>query len=123
MDYTHLDGVKEGITFQNWHTLGEDGNTAGLPVRVTGGNSQPDPQQSPRLNTVWYSNFRTGSDCVQESGFQKPGVACFPVGAADAEEFFGYAPEAKHVYSAAFHRRADFLPVAKASANDLRRAR
>jgi len=123
MDYTHLDGLQEGITFQNWHTLGEDGNPAGLPVRVTGGNSQPDPQQSPLLNTVWYSNFCTGSDCVEDKDFKKPSPLCIPVGAAEAQAFFGFAPEPKHVFSEAFHRRAEFLPVAKANAGDLRRAR
>lgn len=123
LDYTHLDGLHEGITFQNWHTLGEDGNPAGLPIRVTGGNSQPDPQQSPRLNTVWYSNFCTGSDCVTANDFKKPSPLCFPVGQADAEEFFGHVPEPKHVFSSAFQRRANFLPFAKASSNDLRRAR
>ena len=54
MDY---EAANESITFQNWHTTGGEGSTlpTGLPVRVTGGNSNPDAEEGqPRLNTVWY---------------------------------------------------------------------
>jgi len=123
----HIDyiGVNQSITFQNWHSLGLDTVPKGLPVRVTGGNSAPNPTQgSPRLNSVWYSNFKTGDDSVKPDDFKKPAWICIPVmmDAAEQKEFFGFVPTHKHVMSADFHQRAHWAVHANSSAADLHRA-
>ena len=77
----HLPQVNQSITFQNWHSLGLDSLPKGLPLRVTGGNSAPNPTKgSPRLSTVWYSDFQTGNASVPASIFKKPSWLCIPVG-------------------------------------------
>jgi hypothetical protein len=116
------EAVNQSITFQNWHSLGLDGVPKGLPLRVTGGNSQPDPQQSPRLNSVWYYDFTTGSDATSASDFKKP-FLCIPFGAEEQEAFFGHTVTEDHIWSSAFHHRAHWAPHAKTDARDLTRAR
>jgi len=108
------------ITFQNWHALGLGDNVKGLPVRVTGGNSKPDPQQgSPRLNTVWYSNFDTSDSATSDEMFQPPAKFCIPVGAAEAKSFLGSELSADLQHSSHFHKQAlDF-----ARSHDLKRAK
>lgn len=123
IDYEHLDGVREGITFQNFHSLGLSGVPAGLPVRVTGGNTHPDPQQSPRLSTVFYHDFCAGSSCTNSDDFSKPSPACIPIGDTEAEAFFGYKPQHRHAHLPEFHHRAHFLPFAKPGVQDLMRAK
>jgi len=118
--------VNQSITFQNWHSSGRGGIPKGLPMRVTGGNSAPDPQQgSPRLNTVWYNNFYTGDDANHDSDFKAPnfGVFCIPVGLHETREFFGHEVNVEHTFSAGFHQRAHYLPHARPSSLDLRRAK
>merc|ERR1719316_185114 len=99
----HLDYEAAGqqITFQNWHSLGLGKVAKGLPVRVTGGNSAPDSQKgSPRLNTVWYTNFNTNDDATKADDFTKPNFGiCIPVDAEEIQEFFGHVPESHHVFS------------------------
>jgi len=117
------EAVNQSITFQNWHSLGLDGIPKGLPLRVTGGNSQPDPQQSPRINSVWYYDFETGSDATSADDFKKPFGICVPVGAEEQKTFFGHTVTKDHIWSSEFHHRAHWAPHAKADARDLARAR
>lgn len=126
IEYT---SANQSITFQNWHSLGLDGVAKGLPVRITGGNSDPNPTQgSPRLNTVWYSNFKTGPDSVNPDDFKKLtnplGLPCLPVmmDAKEQNEFFGFVPTHQHVMSSAFHQRAHWAVHANSSSADLQRA-
>merc|ERR1712190_165570 len=71
------DKVNQSITFQNWHSLGLGSIAKGLPLRVTGGNSAPNAQKgSPRLNTVWYTNFVTGANATKADDFKAPGGIC-----------------------------------------------
>lgn len=123
------DKVNQSITFQNWHSLGLGSVAKGLPLRVTGGNSQPDPQQSPRLNSVWHSNFTIGAGSSTPADFQwNPmcnGSVCFGcpmTAAADVEDFFGHLVGKAHMSSPAFMSRARFLRHATASTSDLKRA-
>jgi len=124
LDY---EAANQSITFQNWHSLGLGSIPAGLPLRVTGGNSAPNPTKgSPRLNSVWYSEFVTGPDATSDKDFDLPafdGKLCIPVGETETKEFFGEAVQAGHVFSADFHRRAHFLPHAKPHVEDLKRAK
>lgn len=122
LDYA---AANQSITFQNWHSLGLGAVPKGLPVRVTGGNSAPDSKKgSPRLNTVWYSNFVTGDSATSPSYFEKPNHgACIPVGKEDAEQFFGHSITKEHVFSHDFHRRAHYLAHAKPTVKDLSRAK
>lgn len=119
--------ANQTITFQNWHSLGVEHIPKGLPIRVTGGNSAPDPQQgSPRLNTVWYKNFYTGEGATKAEDFHAPnfgGRFCIPVGKSEAEAFFGHELTRGHTFWPDFHRRAHFLPHAQPTARDLVRAR
>jgi len=122
----HLDyeAAKQQITFQNWHSLGLGKVPKGLPVRVTGGNSAPSPTKgSPRLNSVWYKDFVTGDNATNPGLFVKPSWFCIPVGAAETTAFFGHEVRPAHAFNPAFHRRAHYLPHAKASHKDLMRAR
>jgi hypothetical protein len=117
-------GANQSITFQNWHSLGLDSIPKGLPLRVTGGNSAPDGKKgSPRLNTVWYSNFTVGPDAFKPSDFAKPKF-CIPVPLEEAQTFFTDFPELQtsHTFNHDFHKRAHFLPLATASKTDLARA-
>jgi hypothetical protein len=115
--------VNQSITFQNWHSLGLGDLPKGLPLRVTGGNSDPNPQQgSPRLNTVWYTNFNTGPGSVSPENFTKPEKFCIPVGARDAESFFGVRPAAAHTSDAHFHTRAHALLEKVHATPDMQRA-
>eukprot|EP00929_Paragymnodinium_shiwhaense_P116612 TRINITY_DN8629_c0_g1_i2.p1 TRINITY_DN8629_c0_g1~~TRINITY_DN8629_c0_g1_i2.p1 ORF type:complete len:523 (+),score=132.81 TRINITY_DN8629_c0_g1_i2:81-1649(+) len=124
LDY---EAANQSITFQNWHSLGLGSIPKGLPVRVTGGNSAPNPTRgSPRLNTVWYTNFITGSDATTDKDFDLPnwgGKLCIPVSASETHAFFGETVQHGHVFSADFHRRAHFLPHAKPNKRDLVRAK
>jgi hypothetical protein len=119
--------ANQSITFQNWHSIGLGSVAKGLPIRVTGGNSAPNPTRgSPRLNTVWYHDFAVGPSAVKPSDFDAPnfgGKLCIPVGQSDVEAFFGHTVSYSHAFSADFHRRAHFLPLARASKHDLFRAR
>eukprot|EP00933_Yihiella_yeosuensis_P007566 TRINITY_DN112655_c0_g1_i1.p1 TRINITY_DN112655_c0_g1~~TRINITY_DN112655_c0_g1_i1.p1 ORF type:complete len:506 (+),score=108.26 TRINITY_DN112655_c0_g1_i1:67-1584(+) len=117
--------VNQSITFQNWHSLGLGKVPKGLPLRVTGGNSAPNPTKgSPRLNSVWYSNFVTGDQATSEDDFKVPNHGlCVPVGETETESFFGHSVTKDHAVSADFHRRAHFLPHAKPGSKDLTRAK
>jgi len=117
--------ANQSITFQNWHSLGLGAIPKGMPIRVTGGNSAPDPQKgSPRLNTVWYSNFVTGDSATKADDFVKPNFgACIPVGEEEVQKHFGHRVTKDHAFSADFHRRAHFLPHAKPNSRDLIRAK
>jgi len=122
----HLDyaAVNQTIVFQNWHSLGLDGVPKGLPLRVTGGNSAPSPTKgSPRLSTVWYTDFKTGDGVTKPEDFVKPSWFCIPVGLEETESFFGHPVTQEHVQSPDFQKRAHFLPHAKPGARDLARAR
>lgn len=125
----HLDykSANQSITFQNWHSLGLNSIPKGMPIRVTGGNSAPNSQKgSPRLNSVWYQNFKVGPGSTKVSDFEPPnfgGRLCIPVGQEEVAAFFGHDVRTEHAFSPIFHRRAHFLPHAKASAADLRRAK
>lgn len=122
----HLDyeAANQQITFQNWHSLGLGSVPKGLPVRVTGGNSAPNAQKgSPRLNSVWYKDFVIGDSATKPSDFDKPGGFCIPVGLAEMKAFFGHSVDSSHTFSPDFQRRAHYLPHAKSTSNDLRRAR
>jgi hypothetical protein len=124
------DKVNQSIVFQNWHSLGLGSVPKGLPLRVTGGNSHPDPNQSPRMNSVWHSNFSVGSASSIEADFQwNPfcvGPLCFrcPTSSTEeAEEFFGHAVRKEHFSSADFISRGRFMPLAlRTNARDLSRA-
>lgn len=121
LDYA---AANQSITFQNWHSLGKGSVPKGLPLRVTGGNSAPDGQKgSPRLNSVWYSNFDTSDSSCSDSDFKKPGGICIPVGVEEVQEFMGKEVSKSDVFSADFHRRAHYLPHRKPEASDLARAR
>jgi len=121
LDYAE---ANQSITFQNWHSLGQGSVPKGLPLRVTGGNSQPDSQKgSPRLNSVWYSNFDTSDSSCSDSDFQKPGGVCIPVGLDEVQEFMGHEVHGADVFSPGFHRRAHYLPHRKPEVSDLARAR
>jgi hypothetical protein len=128
LDYIN-DLINQSITFQNWHSLGGGSSKLpkGLPLRVTGGNSKPDPNQAPRMNSVWYSDFVTGASSTKDSDFVEPrnvgGLPCVPLMASEVKSFFGHEPSADHVMSPAFQRRAAFLPHMKATEKDLSRAR
>jgi len=74
------------------------------------------------MNTVWYSSFATGPDSVSPKDFVKPSWVCIPVGAAALREFFEHEVTHAHVFDAAFHERAHFLPHATPSKKDLSRA-
>jgi len=125
------DKVNQSIVFQNWHSLGLGAVPKGLPLRVTGGNSKPDPQQAPRMNSVWHSNFTVGELSSTAADFQwHPfclGFLCNPAqcrttSTEEAEEFFGHEVRKEHLSSIDFISRGRFLPLAKANAQDLRRA-
>merc|ERR1711959_729673 len=104
--------VNQTITFQNWHSLGLDGLPKGLPLRVTGGNSNPSPTKgSPRLSTVWYSNFTTGTGSVKDKDFTKPSFLCIPVATEVSDAFFGHKVTTQHVFNADFHKRAHSFPA------------
>jgi len=122
LDY---DAANQSITFQNWHSLGLGAVPKGLPIRVTGGNSAPDSKKgSPRLNTVWYSDFVTGDQATKPDDFKKPNLgACIPVGKQEVKEFFGHEVSHDHVFSPDFHRRAHNMVHAKPNARDLSRAK
>jgi len=128
LDYIN-DLINQSITFQNWHSLGGGSSKLpkGLPLRVTGGNSKPDPNQAPRMNSVWYSNFVTGDSATSDNDFVEPrsagGLPCVPLMASEVKSFFGHEPSTDHVTSPAFKRRAAFLPHIKATEKDLSRAR
>lgn len=120
--------TNQSITFQNWHSIGVNSLLPkGLPLRVTGGNSVPDPNQSPRLNNVWYSNFVTGPNATKPEDFKPPtnplGLPCVPLAAEETEAFFGHSVNRQHLLSPAFHDRAAYLPHSKATNKDLQRAR
>jgi hypothetical protein len=122
----HVDYEAAGqqITFQNWHSLGLGTVPKGLPIRVTGGNSAPNGQKgSPRLSTVWYKDFDTSANATKPEDFVKPSGFCIPVGADEVKAHFGHDVQPSHTFDSAFHRRAHYLPHAKASARDLTRAR
>jgi len=121
LEYT---AVNQSINFQNWNSIGL-GLPKGLPVRVTGGNSAPDPQKgSPRLNTVWYKSFKVGANATTDDDFKVPNFGvCIPVGESEIKSFFGHDVKAEHTFSSDFHRRAHHLPHAKANLADLRRAK
>lgn len=109
VEYTE---VNQSITFQNWHSLGLNSLPKGLPLRVTGGNSAPNPTKgSPRLSTVWYSNFATGNSSVSPSDFEKPSWLCIPVGAEVTEAYLGHKVTRDHVFDPSFHARVHALPV------------
>jgi len=119
--------TNQSITFQNWHSLGLNKVPKGLPLRVTGGNSVPDPNQAPRMNSVWYSNFVTGSSATKDDDF-KPltnplGLPCTPLMDSEVERFFGHQVTPDHITASDFQRRAAFLPHATADEKDLRRAK
>jgi len=124
----HVDDIDadQAITFQNWHSLGLGATLRGLPLRVTGGNSAPDSQKgSPRLSTVWYSNFSVGPNSSSPSLFDKPSFFCIPVAAEKSKAALGHTPTAAHVFDSSFHQRAQSLLEdvhASAQAADLRRA-
>lgn len=122
LDY---EAANQSIVFQNWHSLGLDGLPKGLPLRVTGGNSAPNPTKgSPRLNTVWYKDFKTGPRATSAEDFEKPNWGlCIPVGADDVEAFFGHKVTEDHVWFPDFRQRAHFLPLVKPGARDLTRAK
>merc|ERR1712176_5985 len=104
LNYT---SAKQQITFQNFHSLGLGKVPKGLPVRVTGGNSAPNGQKgSPRLSSVWYKDFVTGSTATSPDDFKKPGMFCIPVGAEKTRAFFGHEVTPAHTWSPDFHRRA-----------------
>jgi len=120
------EAVNQTITFQNWHSLGKGDVPKGLPVRVTGGNSAPNPTQgSPRLNTVWYENFVVGDDASKDKDFRAPnfGIFCIPVGTTETKQFFGHTVTSEHVFTPQFHQRAHFFPHARPSSKDLKRAK
>lgn len=132
VDHTscHLDyeDAKQQITFQNWHSIGLNSALkpskvqAGMPVRVTGGNSAPNPTKgSPRLNSVWYTNFSTNA--IDPKLFTKPAFFCIPVATEEVKAFFGHDVRPAHTFNPAFHRRAHYLTHAKATVKDLRRAK
>ncbi|CAE8598338.1 unnamed protein product [Polarella glacialis] len=122
LDY---EAANQSITFQNWHSLGLGSVPKGLPIRVTGGNSAPNPTKgSPRMNSVWYSDFVTGDDATKADDFNKPNFGlCVPVGKEEVEEFFGHSPTTDHVFSPDFHHRAHYLLHAKPGLKDLTRAK
>jgi len=110
--HTEYSEVNQSITFQNWHSLGLNSLPKGLPLRVTGGNSAPNPTKgSPRLSTVWYSDFKTGNDSVSDKDFEKPSFLCIPVAMETSEAFFGHKVTRNHVFDPAFHARAHALPA------------
>jgi len=114
--------ANQSITFQNWHSLGLGKVKLGLPLRVTGGNSAPNPTQgSPRLNTVWYENF--GFETSEADFSIDDFHLCVPVGKQEVTEFFGHEVTDAHAFSPDFHRRAHYMPLVKASTKDLKRAR
>jgi len=118
--------VNQTIVFQNWHSLGLGKTPKGLPVRVTGGNSAPNAQKgSPRLSSVWYSNFTTGANAVKPEDFAKPNWGwCIPVGSEEAETFLGLEKlTAAHLSHPDAQRRAHYLPHANPAKSDLARAR
>jgi len=123
IEYTQ---VNQSITFQNWHSLGLSANIPkGLPVRVTGGNSAPNPTKgSPRLNSVWYSNFVTGDGAFKPDIFNKPSWACIPVmlESSQVTEFFGEEPSVDKLFSADFHKRAHWAPHIEPTEKDSNRA-
>jgi len=121
LDYA---AANQSITFQNWHSLGLGKLPKGLPLRVTGGNSAPNPTQgSPRLNSVWYKNFVTGPNATSATDFSVDDFhLCIPLGKSEVKEHFGYEVTAADTFSPDFHRRAHYLPIAKASTNDMKRA-
>jgi len=109
VEYTE---VNQSITFQNWHSLGLGSLPKGLPLRVTGGNSAPNPTKgSPRLSTVRYTNFATGPSSVSPSDFEKPSWLCIPVASEAVEAFFGHKVTKNHVFDPSFHARAHALPA------------
>jgi len=50
-------------------------------------------------------------------------LLCIPVGFEEKRAFFGHEVTAAHTWSPQFHKRAHYLVHAKASGNDLRRAK
>jgi hypothetical protein len=125
LDYTE---ANETIHFQNWHTIDEQGcGRKGLPVRVTGGNSDPNAEEgAPRLNTVWYYNFTFDLDdslWIPPDGSDTIIGSCIGVSPEEAEAHFGYKPSRAHLMSHDFHRRAHHLPHAAPTDADVARAR
>jgi hypothetical protein len=94
-------------------------------MRVTGGNSAPNGQKgSPRLNTVWYSNFSTGASALDDVDFGKPKQLCIPVGMDSLKEFLGLKEEVTlaHMRDPEVQRRVHYMPHATPAKADLRRA-
>eukprot|EP00928_Gymnodinium_smaydae_P055628 TRINITY_DN3912_c0_g1_i1.p1 TRINITY_DN3912_c0_g1~~TRINITY_DN3912_c0_g1_i1.p1 ORF type:complete len:532 (-),score=66.51 TRINITY_DN3912_c0_g1_i1:289-1812(-) len=117
--------VNQTIVFQNWHSLGLGKTPKGLPVRVTGGNSAPNGQKgSPRLNTVWYTNFTVGEEAVKDSDFVKPSWFCIPVGASEVADFLGVKElSASLLRDPEVHKRLHYFAHRQPAKSDLLRAR
>eukprot|EP00406_Dinophysis_acuminata_P009058 CAMPEP_0179216570 /NCGR_PEP_ID=MMETSP0797-20121207/3449_1 /TAXON_ID=47934 /ORGANISM="Dinophysis acuminata, Strain DAEP01" /LENGTH=560 /DNA_ID=CAMNT_0020922737 /DNA_START=1 /DNA_END=1680 /DNA_ORIENTATION=+ len=117
--------VNQTIVFQNWHSLGLGRTPKGLPVRVTGGNSAPNGQKgSPRLNSVWYTNFTVGAEAVKGSDFEKPSPLCIPVGESEAASFLGVERLSPALFrDPQVQRRAHYMAHMRPSESDLKRAR
>lgn len=129
--------VNQSITFAQWHALGESDESGdwfpkGAPVRITAGNSQPDPQQSPRMNTVFHSMLKMGEGSSKPADFQwEPNcnpemtwcTQCPSIEDEAARAFFGHSVRKEHIRSPAFMSRARFAPHAKANQQDLHRAK
>lgn len=123
--HIQYDKVNQTINFQNWNSLGLGSVPKGLPVRVTGGNSQPNPTMgSPRLNSVWYRNFVSGPNATKPEDFIVPNFGlCVPVAKHELTSFFGHSVQNEHASSPDFHRRAHYLVHATPSKRDLTRAK
>mmetsp|Transcript_12231 Transcript_12231/g.28021 ORF Transcript_12231/g.28021 Transcript_12231/m.28021 type:complete len:499 (-) Transcript_12231:88-1584(-) len=116
--------VNQTIVFQNWHSLGLGSTPKGLPVRVTGGNSAPNPTQgSPRLSTVFYTGFQVGPEAVAGQ-FVEPKEKCLKVGKKEVEQFLGVGEVTREAMrDPDMRRRVGFLPHAEPATEDLVRAR
>lgn len=122
--------VNQTITFQIWSSLGLGGAPKSQPLRITGGNSLPNPTLgTPRMTTVWYQNWITGDDANHDADFKAPnfgGRFCLNVGShmdpVKLEEFFGHPVTSAYTFSSDFHKRAHYLLHAKPSVRDLHRA-
>jgi hypothetical protein len=122
--------VNQTITFQIWSSLGLGGAPKSQPLRITGGNSLPNPTLgTPRMTTVWYQNWITGDDANHDADFKAPnfgGRFCLNVGSHMApvklEEFFGHPVTSAYTFSSDFHKRAHYLLHAKPNVRDLHRA-
>jgi hypothetical protein len=115
--------VKQQIVFQNWHSLGLNSTPKGLPMRVTAGNSVPDGgSKTPRLNTVWYSNFSVGTGALQGVDFEKPSKFCIPVGMDALKEALGFPFTPTHMHDSRIHDWLHDLAHAEPAQADLTRA-